>query len=131
MQQFLAARASLRALHLADAQRELDVLADGHVAEQRVVLEDEPDVALARVHVGHVAAVQRDAAMVDFGEAGNGAQQRALAAAAGAEQHQELALPDVQRNVVDDRDALVPLGHLVEDDGHAQATELIGVFRPS
>jgi hypothetical protein len=131
LEQFLAARPALRALHPADAQCELDVLADRHVAEQRVVLEHEPHVALARVHVGHVAAMERHPAMVDFGEAGNGAQQRALAAAARAEQHQELALADVQRNVVDDRGTLVPLGYLIEDDGHAQARKLTGIFMPS
>ena len=131
LEQFLAARASFRAFHLADTQRELDVLADGHVAEQRIVLEDETHVALARVHVSHVAAVQRHPAMVDLGETGNGTQQRALAAAARAEQHQEFALADVQGHVVDDRCTLVPLGYLIEDDGHAQATEWIGVFMPS
>ncbi len=95
------------------------------------MLEDETHVALARVHVSHVTAVKRHPAVVDLGQPGNGAQQRALAAAARAEQHQELALADVQGNVVDDRDALVPLGYLIENDGHAQATELIGVFTPS
>ena len=67
LEQFLAARAAFRALHLADAQRELDVLADRHVAKQRVVLENEPHVALARIDVGHVAAMERHPAMVDFG----------------------------------------------------------------
>ena len=37
----------------------------------------------------------------------------------GTEQHQEFALLDLQRDVVDDRDGLIPLGHLVERDGHA------------
>jgi hypothetical protein len=69
--------------------------------------------------------------MVDFGQASDGAQQRALATATWTEQHQELALADVQGNVVDDRGTLVPLGYLIEDDGHAQATELIGIFMPS
>ena len=55
------------ALHLAHAQRELDVVADRHVAEQRVVLEDEADLALARGHVRHVPAVQEDAPVVDLG----------------------------------------------------------------
>ena len=91
-QQLLAAGPALGRLACADAQRELDVLADGHVAEQRVVLEHEADAALARRDVRDVAAVQRDAAVIDLGQAGDGAQQRALAAAAGPEQHEELAL---------------------------------------
>ena len=82
------------------------------------MLEDESHVALAGVDVGHVAAVQSHPAMVDLGETGNGAQQRALAAAARAEQHQEFPIGHVQRHVVDDRQTLVALGHLVEDDGH-------------
>ena len=36
----------------------------------------------------------------------------------GAEQHEELALLDLDRDVVDDRKRLIPLGHLVECDGH-------------
>ena len=82
------------------------------------MLEDEADLPLAGVDVRDVLAVQEDPAVVDLGEAGNGAQQRALAAAARAEQHQEFALLDLQRNVVDDRDGLIPLGHLVERNGH-------------
>ena len=98
-----AARA---AAHAAHAQRELDVLRHRHVAEQRVVLEHQADAALARGDVRDVAPVQRDAAVIDPGEAGDGAQQGALAAAAGPEQHEELAVADVERDVVDDRHAL-------------------------
>ena len=57
------------------------------------MLEDEADPALARRHVRDVAAVERDAAVIDLGQARDHAQQRALAAAAGPEQHEELALP--------------------------------------
>jgi len=53
------------------------------MAEQRVVLEHQPHAALAGGDVRDVAAVQRDAAMVDAGQPGDGAQQGALAAAAG------------------------------------------------
>jgi hypothetical protein len=67
------------------AQGKLDVLRHRHVAEQRVVLEHQPHAALAGGDVRDVAAVQRDAAVVDAGEPGDGAQQGALAAAAGPE----------------------------------------------
>src|SRR5688572_1532675 len=57
--------------------------------------------------------------MVDLDQPRDGAQQRALAAAAGPEQDEELALLDLERDVVDDRLRLIPLGDLVERDGHA------------
>ncbi len=75
------ARRSAR-LHAPDAQREFDVVGHGHVAEQRVVLEYEAHAAIARPHVGDVTAVQGDAPVIDAGQAGDGPQQRALAAAA-------------------------------------------------
>ena len=117
-QQLLAACAAHLAAHVAHAQRELDVLGHRHVAEQRVVLEHQAHAALARGDVRDVAPVQGDAAVIDPRQPGDGAQQRALAAAAGPEQHEELAVADVERDVVDDRHAAVVLGDLVEGDGH-------------
>ena len=76
--------AALRAAHAAHAQRELDVLGHRHVAEQRVVLEHQAHAALARGDVRDVAPVQGDAAVIDPRQPGDGAQQRALAAAARA-----------------------------------------------
>src|SRR5688572_14268882 len=65
-----------------------------------------------------VAAVQRHAPAVESGQARDRAQERALAAAARPEQHEELALRHRDRYVVYYRDALVALGDLVELDGH-------------
>ena len=115
----------LGGLHAPHAQRELDVLADGHVPEQRVVLEHQPDAALPRRHMRDITAMQRDAAMIDARQAGDGAQQRALAAAAGAEQHEELAFADFERDVVDYWRALIPFGNLIERNGH-RSGELTG-----
>ena len=95
-QQLRASRAPLGRAHPSHPERELDVVRHGHVAEQRVVLEDEADLALARRNAGDVAPVQRHAPVVDLGEPGDGPQQRALAAAARPQQHEELALLDLQ-----------------------------------
>ena len=118
LQQLCAPRHALGTAHAPDAQRELDVVRDAHVAEERVVLEYEADAAVAGRNAGDVAPVQRYAPVVDLDEPGDGAQQRALAAAARAEQNEELALLDLERDVVDDRMRLIPLGDLVECDGH-------------
>ena len=63
--------------------------------------------------------------MIDAGQARDRTQQGAFAATAGAEQDVELALADFQRNVVDDRRALIPFGDLIERDGHT-GPELTG-----
>ena len=117
-QQLLAALPARFGAHVPHAQRELDVLRHRHMAEQRVVLEHQPHAALAGGDVRDVAAVQRDAAMVDAGQPGDGAQQGALAAAAGPEQHEKLPVTDVERDVVDHRRAGVPLGDLIQGNGH-------------
>ena len=119
LQELGAAGHALGAAYPPDPQREFDVVRDAHVAEQRVVLEYEADAAIAGRDPGDVTPVQRDAAVVHFDEAGDGAQQGALAAAGGAEQDEEFALLDLQRDVVDDRMRLIPLGNLVERDRHA------------
>ena len=72
------------------AQREGDVLVDREVRIERVVLEDEGDVAVGGVEVLHRLAVDQDVAGVDVLEAGDGAQRRGLAAARGAEEDDEL-----------------------------------------
>ena len=88
------------------------------MAEQRVVLKDESDTAVACRNVRDIVAMHRDAAVIDAGQAGDRAQQRALAAAARAEQYKELALADFERNVVDDGGALISFRDLVERDRH-------------
>ena len=67
LQQLGAPLASLCATNSARAQRELDVVRHGHVAEQRVVLKDEADLALLRAEARHVAPMQHDAAVIDGG----------------------------------------------------------------
>ena len=88
LQQLGAPAAPVGAPHAARAQRELDVVGHRHVAEQRVVLEHEADLALPRSDVRDVAPVQDDPAMVDRCQTRDRAQQRALAAAGRAEQHE-------------------------------------------
>ena len=79
-----------------------DVLAHGHVRKDGVILENHADVALVRGDIVDDPAVKGDGAALDGVEARDHAQQRRLAAAGGAEQREELALPDVQIQVGDD-----------------------------
>src|SRR6187431_2539204 len=91
-------------LFLADAgdlQGEAHVLGDRHVRVQRVVLEHHRDVAVLRRDVGDIAIADQDAAGVDLFEAGQHAQQGGLSAAGGADENQELAIGDLEAQLVD------------------------------
>ncbi len=94
------------ALFLADAgdlESEAHVLGDGHVRVQRVVLEYHRDVAVLRRDVGHVAVADEDAAGVDLFEAGEHAQGRGLAATGRTDEDEELAVTDLEVQLVDGR----------------------------
>jgi hypothetical protein len=89
------------AAHLAHGQAVLDVLPDGQVREQRVVLEDRGDVALERRRPGHVRAAERHRAGGRRLEAGDHAQHRGLARAGRPQHGEELAVRDRQVDAVD------------------------------
>ena len=68
---------------------------------ERVRLEDHRDVAVPRREVGDVAAADLDRAFGDLLEARDHAQQRRLPAAGRPDEDDELAVVDLQRDVVD------------------------------
>ena len=111
----------LRLRQLLQLEPEGEVLPHRHVRIERVVLEDHRDVALLRRHLGDVDAADRDVAVRDVLEAGDHAQQRRLAAAGRADEDAELALGDLERELVDGPDAVrIDLRDLVErDPAHA------------
>src|SRR6185436_8601621 len=90
-----------RTVELSVAQAEGDVLFDGEVREQGVVLEDHVHGPQIGRRPGHVLAVDADAAGARQLEATDHPQQRRLAAAGRAEQGEELPLADVEGNGVD------------------------------
>ena len=91
----LRAAAARRGLH---AQAEGDVLEHRHVPEQRVVLEHEADLALARVRRrSRPRRANRTLPASGVFEARDDAQQRGLAAARRPEQRDQLARRDVER----------------------------------
>ena len=99
----------------AHPQAERDVLEDREVAEQRVVLEHEADLAVARVRRRRILAVKRDGTAVRPLEPGDDAKQGGLPGAGGAEQGEELAGLHGQAHVVhgdEVAEALVDAGKL-------------------
>ncbi len=80
---------------------ERDVVVDREVRKQGVVLEDRVDVALVGGEPGHVLALELDPALRRLLEAADHPEGRRLAAAGWAEEAEELALVDVEVDVVD------------------------------
>ena len=105
MRSVLATRATRSAIsasaHAADLrlQREFEVLAHRVARIERVLLQHQRHVALGRTPVADVGAVDEDLSVGRLFEPGDQAQRRRLAGAGLAEQHEELAVADVEVEV--------------------------------
>jgi hypothetical protein len=81
---------------------ERQVVAGGQVLVDRDLLRHHPEVALDRRRLEpDVAAVHQDPAAVGLENPRDHAQRRGLAGAVGAEQAEDLAVPDLEGDVVD------------------------------
>ena len=85
----------------AHAQAVGDVVDEGHVREQRIVLENGVEVPLEGRHSGDVLALEFDASGGGQLEARDQAQDRGFAGSRRPEHGEEFALADVQVHVVD------------------------------
>ena len=85
---------------LAQLQPEGEVVLDGHVRIERVALEDHRDVAVLRRQVVDDLVADPDLAVADLLEPGQHAQRGRLAAAGRADEHHQLAVPDLEVEVV-------------------------------
>ena len=92
------------------------------VGVEREVLEDDRDVAVARPEVGDVLVVEQHAPGVELLEAEDRAQRRRLARARRPEDGEELAVGDVERDVVHGRHAAEALADALEADPCHQRT---------
>ena len=100
-------------------QAEADILGDGHVLEQRVMLEHEADIALLHGLVGSVLVAEIDRAAGRPLQPGDQAKQRRLARAGRPEKRYELARPDVERDLAQGREAVEFLAHIDDANFHA------------
>ena len=110
----------LRRPHRARPHREAegDVVEHAHVAEERVVLEHEADLALARTLADGVLAMEAHGAGVRPLEAGHDAQQRGLAGTGGAEQGQQLARLHLERHPIEGEIVAEALADVEDLDAH-------------
>ena len=100
-------------------ESEGDVLEDVHVTKQSVVLEDEPDLALADRLGGRVLAVEVDRAPIGRLQPGDDAEQRGLARSRGTEQGHQLAARHVEAHVVEGDEVAERLAQMTDLDAHA------------
>ena len=105
------------------AQAVGEVLRNGQMRIQRVVLEDHGDVAVARREVRDISVADRDRPARDLFEPRDHAEQRRLAAPGRPDQDEELAVRDVEAHAVDGADTAAELlRHLLDRDlGHARS----------
>ncbi len=104
---------------LAQLEAKGQVLAHRHVRVQRVVLEYHRDVAVLRRDVVHAALADEDVAPRRVLEARHHAQRGGFAAARWTDEHHELAVEDLEVQVVDGRClvVLVRLRDVFQSDG--------------
>jgi len=81
-------------------------------------MEDEADIARLGGQVGHVAFVQEDLALVGVRQAGDDVEHGGLAAAAGAQQDEELTVLDLEGDVINDDLLAVSFANPFQDDRH-------------
>ena len=114
---FLDPSLDVRLGHLAQLQPEGEVVADGHVRIERVALEDHRDVAILGGHVVDDPLADPQLAGGDLLEPGDHPQAGRLAAARRPDQDHELAVVDLEVEVVYRKDVTVFLGDVIERDG--------------
>ena len=91
-----------------------EVLEDGLVRIERVVLEDHRQVAVLGIEIVDRAIAEQDLAGGDVDQPRDQVERRRLAAAGRTDQRHELAIVDLERNAIDGDDVAVGLAHLAQ-----------------
>ena len=100
-----------------ELEAEGDVLRDRHVRVERVVLEHHRDVAVPLQDVVDPLAADVEIAGRDVLEPGDHPQRGGLPAAGGPDEHEQLGLRDLERQLLDRLEPVrEPLAELVQDD---------------
>ena len=82
-------------------ETECHIVEDRHVSEQRIVLKHETDMTFAHMQLGGLFAKERNTARIGAFQPGNDAQQGGLATAGRAQQCNQFATGELQRDIVE------------------------------
>ena len=117
-------------LHVREVEAEGDVVLDGEVREERVVLEYGVDRPSVRRTFRDVGPSEQDPSGRGLFEARDEAERRRLATARGAEQGEELTVVDLQGELLEGLDVAEALAQPLEDDlAHPTASAAWSSFR--
>ncbi len=114
VQGILDASSPLGLGHAAHLEREREVLGDGQVRKERVVLEDHADIAQVRGKVGDVLVADHDPALGGSGEARHHVEDRRFPGPGRSEQDQELTGMDIEVEPIDGDNGLIPLRDAIQ-----------------
>ena len=92
------------------------ILADRQMGEDGIVLEHHADIPLVGGNIVDPLFTEIEIAALNGIETGNHPQKRGLAAAGGAKERKELALPNVKRNPVEGGKVAIALHRILDDD---------------
>ena len=108
---------------LSELEPERHIVADGHVRIERVALEHHRDVAILGRDVVDDAVADAEGAIADLLETGDHPKIGGLATARWSDEHHELAIGDLEVEIMDRGHVTVFLGDMVERNGrHIRAS---------
>jgi hypothetical protein len=108
-------------LLFSDAQPEADVVGDGHVFEQGVLLKHEADPPFLHTETGGVDVAEQNLPAVRRLQPGDGAQQGGFAGTGGPEQRQQFAGSDVEIDAAQRVELTVVLLDIANLDIHCRS----------
>jgi hypothetical protein len=122
IEKFLDLRADLLLRTLPDLEAEGHVLADGHVGERGVVLENEADLSLLGRKAGRLLTEDEDVALVRVLEPRDHPEERGFSASARSEERRQRAACHRDRDVLQRGKVAEPLGHATNRYRHGAST---------
>ena len=95
------------------AQPECDILCDGHMPEQRVMLEHESHVTVGDPPIRYLVAMQENSSMVGPLQSRQNSEQGGLAATGGAEERDEFSGLCMKAHVIQDGERAESFGDTI------------------
>ena len=100
------------------AQPERDILCNGHMAKQRIMLEHESYAPVGDTLIRHLDIMKENSSLVGPLQSGQDSQQGRLAATGGPEERNEFSRLCMQAHVIQDGEVAESFGDMIDLDTH-------------